>query len=117
MPSCGEHNATYLIEQDGTHRDLKECYHYRCEKYDFWFYVDHRPSPAGHEYDLIVTYATSRRMAGGLPAVEEGDVRKIEDNIRDYFRHYNLLGRKYGPQEYVPPIAFSWRLDVVQKKS
>jgi hypothetical protein len=109
MTAKVNNTGEYNIKKGGYHPQAGYAFHYRDEKYDFWFHIqlEERVSP---DFDLVIRTASVNRFSGPDPVVAPQDVAVIEDNIRRYFRSVDLFGRPITPAN--PPhkrIVFAWR--------
>ena len=107
--SCTGPEGEYVIVQSGYHPQLHKAFCYRDKKYNFYFYVETKDDVP--RYTLSVWYISSKRFAGGPPAIDIADVDHLEQNIKHYLENVSVVSfDKVAPPNPIPAIIFSWSI-------
>jgi hypothetical protein len=99
----------YSIRDEGFHPETGDMYSYKDGEYEFYFYIDVKVQADRVTYDIEIKRTTTDRFAGDKVEIRAEHLKRIEDNVTEYFETTDTFGREITRAEDRPrSVIFSW---------
>ena len=104
-------HGRFRVDMEGMLPEKGYAFLYEDDRHRFFFFA-RIDAPSPPEFRISIWYASTEHRGGDLPRISSGEVKRIEENLRHFFRtrqffsiHEPIVKSIDRPED----ISFSWK--------